>query len=710
MIKKVEMELEGGKVLSFETGRVAREAGGAVIVRLGDTMVLATATVSDVIRANLDFFPLIVDFEEKLYAAGKIPGGFFKREGRPTETAILTARRIDRPIRPLFPDGLRNDVQIVVTPLSVDQENSPDILAMIGASTALSISEIPWNGPVGSVRVGKIGDSFVLNPGPAQMQQSSVDLIVCGTKDAIMMIEAGGEEMSEEEIVSGIEFAHKWIKDIIKLQEDLVKAVGRKKHEFAIYAPDPKIEKFVSEKAEKKIVAAMGITDKNLQCEELDKIKREVKDDAEGCGDTGLKELVARRPNDIGTLVDEIEKRAVREMIVSKGKRPDGRGADEIRQISCEVGILPRAHGSAIFTRGGTQVLTVATLGAAGEAQRIEGYDAEEGKKRYMHHYNFPAFSVGEVRPLRGPGRREIGHGALAERALLPVIPGEDKFPYTIRLVSEVLGSNGSTSMASTCGSTLALLDAGIPIDASVAGISIGLVKEGSKEILLTDIQGMEDHHGDMDFKVAGTMKGITSVQVDLKIPGISFALIRQALEKAKKARVIILGKMNDAIAAPRSDLSPYAPRVIMLSIPQEKIGLVIGPGGKTIKKIIEETNAQIDIEDDGRVFITSSDKEALEIARKRIEQLTFEPKIGDVFYGRVTRIMNFGAFVEMVPGREGLVHISQLSDKRVNRVEDVAKVGDMMFIKLVEIDDMGRLNLSRTAVTPEDEKRAVKS
>lgn len=704
-IKKVEMDL-GGKILSLETGRVAREAGGSVIVRLGDTMVLATATVSDVVREDIDFFPLIVDFEEKLYAAGKIPGGFFRREGRPTESAILTARRVDRPIRPLFPDGLRNDVQIVVTPLSVDQENSPDVLAMIGASAALSISEIPWNGPIAAVRVGKIGGEFIVNPSTAQMQESSLDLVVAGTKDAIMMIEAGAEEVSEAEVLKGIEVAHKTIRDIIKLQEEMVKAAGKKKRDFVIYAPNKKINDLVWDKAEKRIAEAMAIADKNLQRDEIDKVKMEIEDGIKMGKDEEIREMLSKSPTDVKYIIGEIEKKTVRDMIVGKGRRPDGRGADEIRPISCEVGILPRAHGSAIFTRGGTQVLTVATLGAAGEEQRIEGLQPEESKKRYMHHYNFPAFSVGEVRPLRGPGRREIGHGALAERALLPVIPGEEKFPYTIRLVSEVLGSNGSTSMASTCGSTMALLDAGIPIEASVAGISIGLVKEGSKEVLLTDIQGLEDHDGDMDFKVAGTKQGITAIQVDLKIPGLSFDLINKALEKAKTARLSILKTMDDTLGKPRGDLSPYAPRVIMLTIPVDKIGLVIGPQGKNIKRLVEETGVQIDIEDDGRVFITSPDKEALEAARGKIEAMTYEPKIGEVFLGRVTRLMNFGAFVEIVPGKEGLVHISQLSDRRVGRVEDVVKVGDEIVVKLVEMDDQGRLNLSKKAVTKGEEER----
>ncbi len=703
------MNLGDGRILFLETGRVAREAGGSVIVRLGDTMVLATATASDIPRENIDFFPLLVDFEEKLYAAGKIPGGFFKREGRPTETAIITARRVDRPIRPLFPEGFRHDVQIVVTPLSVDQENPPDILAIIGASAALCISEIPFLGPIGAVRVGKAGEKFIVNPTTPQMEESSLDLVIVGTKDAIMMIEGSGEEVSEADIVKAIEFGHKTIKDIIKLQEELVATAGKKKRKFELYSPDSKIEKFVWDRAKKKVSAAMAITDKNAQRDEIDRIKKELENEIKSGDDKELKAILETKPFDVGNVVSSIEKKVVRDMILKDGKRADGRGADEIRPISCEVGVLPRAHGSAIFTRGGTQVLTVVTLGAAGEEQIIEGLEPEEWKKRYIHHYNFPAFSVGEVRPIRGPGRREIGHGALAERALLPVVPSEEKFPYTIRLVSEVLGSNGSTSMASTCGCTLALMDAGIPIDASVAGISIGLVKEDDKFVFLSDIQGIEDHDGDMDFKVAGTKAGITAIQVDLKIKGLSFDLIKKALDKAKSAREHILAKMDGAISAPRTELSQYAPRVITIMIPPDKIGLVIGPQGKMIKKIIEETGVQIDIEDDGRVFITSSDAVALEVAKKRIEDLTFEPKVGDLYLGRVTKIMSFGAFVEITPGKEGLLHISQISTTRIARVEDVLKVGDSVLVKLVEIDDLGRRNLSKKVITKEEEEKFKK-
>ncbi len=506
MIKKVELDLGGGKVLSLETGRLAREAAGSVIVRLGDTMVLATTVSSDTPRPGIDFFPLLVDFEEKLYAVGKIPGGFFKREGRPTEMAILTARRVDRPIRPLFPKGFRNDVQIVITPLSVDQDNPPDILAIIGASAALAVSDIPFQGPIAAARVAKVDGKFIIDPTMGEMQDSDMDLVVAGTDEAILMIECGSDEVSEKDVLEGIKAAHKKIKDIIKLQQKLAREVGKPKKEIQLYKPHQEIEKYVREKHAEKIKAAIYIADKNKQMDEIDKIKEEIEIGIKDGKDEELKKLAEECPFDINNVIGEIEKEVVRKMILEQKKRPDGRGFSDIREISCEVGVLPRAHGSAIFTRGQTQVLTVATLGALGEGQRLEGLSPEESK-RYMHHYNFPAFSVGEVRPMRGPGRREIGHGALAERGLLPVVPSEDKFPYTVRLVSEVLASNGSTSMASACGSTLALMDAGVKIKDPVAGISIGLVKEGKREILLSDIQGLEDHLGDMDFKVAGTKK-----------------------------------------------------------------------------------------------------------------------------------------------------------------------------------------------------------
>ena len=684
-----------GKTLSLETGRVAREAGGAVIVRLGDTMVLATATASELPKENVDFFPLTVDYEEKLYAAGKIPGGFFKREGRPTEKAILTSRLVDRPIRPLFPENFRNEVQIVVTPLSVDQDNAPDVLGMVGASAALTISEIPFMGPAGAVRVGKVGDKLIINPNSEQMEQSELDIVVAGTKDAVMMVEAGADEVSEEIILSAIELAHSRIKELIKLQEELAKLAGKPKMQPKLYESDKNIEKYIKDFASKKIAVALEITDREKQNDELKKIEQ---DAIENIKDEKLAALVKARPFDIKALIKSIEKKFVRDMIINKSVRPDGRKLDEIRNITCEVGLLPRAHGSAIFTRGTTQVMTVATLGAMGEEQRIEGLEPEESKKRYMHHYNFPAYSVGEVRPLRGPGRREIGHGALAERAILPVLPLEDKFPYTTRLVSEVLMSNGSTSMASTCGSTLALMDAGVPITAPVSGIAMGLIKEGDKVAILSDIQGIEDFLGDMDFKVAGTSKGITALQMDIKIKGISIEIMKKAIDQAKQGRAFILSKMTESLANPRQELSQFAPRVITMKVPIDKIGLVIGPGGKNIKRIIEETGVDVDIEDDGRVFITGSDVKGAEKAKSIIEGMTAEAEVGRTYLGKVTRIMNFGAFVEIMPGKEGLVHISQLADRRVAKVEDVVKVGDEIRVKVIEIDEQGRINLSKKA------------
>lgn len=706
MIKTVELNLGDGRKLSLETGRVAREAGGSVIVRLGDTVVLATATMAGTPRQGIDFFPLLVDFEEKLYAAGKIPGGFFKREGRPSEKSILNGRKVDRPIRPLFPEGFRNDVQIVVTPLSVDQENAYDTLGIIGASAALSISEIPFAGPIAGVRVAKVGDQFIVNPTTTQMKDSSLDLVIAGTKAAVSMIEAGADEISEADMMTAIGAGHEVIKQIIALQEELVAKAGQPKAKVAVHEIDERISKIIHEKEAGKIEAALKMTDKDRQNEAMAAIHEELKQIISE--DKELAEIITKHPNDIKTVIEEIEYDVMRHMILHDGKRLDGRGPKDIRPISGEIGVLPRTHGSAIFSRGQTQVLTIATLGSAGEEQRIEGLDLEETGKRYMHHYNFPAYSVGEVRPLRGPGRREIGHGALAEKALIPVIPSEENFPYTIRLVSEVLGSNGSTSMASTCGSTLALMDAGVKIAAPVAGISVGLISEGDKAVTITDIQGVEDHLGDMDFKVTGTRKGITAIQVDIKIKGLSMDLIGQALEQAKDGRNYILDKMEAVIGAPRQELSPYAPRVITMKIDPEKIGMVIGPGGKNIRRIIEETGVQMDIEDDGTVLITTNDAEAAKRAKAEVDAITFEPKVGDVFKSHVVRIMNFGAFCELPGGKDGLVHISQISDRRIARVEDVLKLDDEVIVKVVEIDDLGRINLTMKGVTDDDKAHAV--
>ncbi|MFA5875709.1 MAG: polyribonucleotide nucleotidyltransferase [Candidatus Margulisiibacteriota bacterium] len=704
-IKKLEIDLGEGKILSLETGRVARQAGGSVIVRLGDTMVLATATFAETQRPGINFMPLLVDYEEKLYAAGKIPGGFFKREGKPSERAILTARLIDRSIRPLFPTGLRNDVQVVITPLSVDQENPPDILAIIGASTALMLAGVPFAGPLGAVRIAKLGERLVADPMVDQMKESVLDLVVSGTGKKIVMIEAGAEQVSEEDVLKSCNLALAKIGEIVKFQRKFIDMVGAEKVAFKLYAPHAEIEKFVVAAAEDKIKKALTITDREKQMAEM-KIISDHLAEVSKTGDATLANLVKEYPFDIAEVMDNLEKKIMRDMVMRKGQRADGRKAEDIRPLHFEVGVLPRAHGSGIFTRGSTQVLTVVTLGSAGEEQILDGLSAEEETKRYMHHYNFPAFSVGEVRPLRGPGRREIGHGALAERALIPVLPDNLVFPYTIRLVSEVLSSNGSTSMASTCGSTLALMDAGIPIETPVTGISIGLITEGDKAVTLTDIQGLEDHLGDMDFKVAGSSRGITAIQLDVKIDGLTMEIVERTLTQAKVARLKILDEMLKIISAPRTDLSIYAPRITILKINPEKIGLVIGPGGKTIKKIIEETGAQIDIEDDGRVLITSNDPEGAKRAFDIISQMTMEINPGDVFFGKVVRLMAFGAFVEMVPGKDGLVHISQISPQRIARVEDAVKLGDEVWVKVMEIDDMGRYNLSMKAVTEEDKKK----
>ncbi len=708
--QKVELQIGASKTLTLETGRMAREADGSVVLRVADTMVLAAATASAQPREGINFFPLTVDFEEKLYAVGKIPGGFFKREGRPTEKAILNARKVDRPIRPLFPEGYYNDVQVVVTPLSFDQENPYDVLGIIAASAALSISQIPFRGPIGAARIGRVDGKFVLNPTMEDLRVSDLDLVIAGDKEKISMIEAGADEVSEQDVLSAIKIGHEFIKQVIDLQEQLVKKVGRPKVKVEECLVDERVKKVVVS-YKSKIEEAIKISDKDKQLELLSSIEEKIK--AEAQGKPELNEVLEKQPSDIKKAIEEIEYDFMRDMVLNSGKRIDGRGPSDIRPISCEVGVLPRAHGSAIFTRGQTQVLTVATLGSAGEKQLLEGLDLEETGKRYMHHYNFPAYSVGEVRPLRGPGRREIGHGALAEKALLPVIPPEDKFPYTIRLVSEVLGSNGSTSMASTCGSTLALMDAGVQISAPVAGISIGLITSdpdvsgaGKKWVTITDIQGVEDHLGDMDFKVTGTKKGITAIQLDVKIKGLTYEIIEKSLSQAKDGRLFILDKIAEAIAKPRAELSPYAPRVISFKVNPEKIGMVIGPGGKNIKKIVEETGVQIDIEDDGTVLITTADAEAAKVARKRIEDVTFEPKPGDVFKAPVVRIMAFGAFVELPGGKDGLVHISQLSERRVAKVEDVVKIGDEVIVKVGEIDDMGRINLTMKGVTEEDKKR----
>ncbi len=701
MVKTYTLDV-AGKELKIEIGKLAEQANGAVLISCGDTVVFVAATVSDKPREGIDFFPLSVDFEEKLYAVGKIPGGFIKREGRPTEKSILTSRLIDRPIRPLFPKGFRNDVQIVATALSVDPDIPPDVLAMIGSSVALSISDIPFYGPTGSVAVGYIDGQFVINPDSKQREESQLHLIVSGTKDAVMMVEAGAKEVSEEIMLDAIMYGHEIIKGIVELQEQIVKEVGKPKREVSLHIINEDIEKEVREYGCDKIKEAIYTADKQEREDNLDAVKEEI-----------IANFTEKYPDnleDIEETIYNITKEIVRSQIINEGVRPDGRGPKDIRNISCEVGLFQRTHGSGLFTRGQTQVLTVATLGALGDVQILDGLGTEESK-RYMHHYNMPPYSVGEARMLRGPGRREIGHGALAERALEPMIPPEEQFPYTIRLVSEVMSSNGSTSQASVCGSTLALLDAGVPIKRSVAGIAMGLIKDDATEkvVILSDIMGMEDFLGDMDFKVAGTERGITAIQMDIKIKGIDKPILEQALKQALEGRLFILSKMNEVISKPREQLSKYAPRILTITIHPDKIREVIGPGGKTINKIINDTGVKIDIEDDGRVFVASPDLEAAEKAIKKIEALTKDIEVGEVFLGKVTKTTQFGAFVELVPGKEGLVHISKLALERVAKVEDVVNVGDEIMVKVTDIDKQGRINLSRKVLLKEkgkDKKR----
>ena len=689
----------GGRRLSLEVGKVAQQANGSVLVRYGDTVVLVTACMSKEPREGIDFFPLLVDYEERLYAVGKIPGGFIKREGRPSEAATISARMIDRPLRPLFPDGFRHDVQIVCTVLSVEQDNDPDITALIGASAALAISDIPFNEPIGAVKVGRIDGEFVVCPTLSQSEESDLNFTIAGSKNAILMVEAGADEVPEDVILGAITFGHKAVTEVVNLIEQLVSKCGKPKREVPFYEPNADVKSRVIELTREEVSSALRIADKLTREERLEDIKAQtIQKLADDFGED-LHSLEI----DVSAVLKEVAKEELRKMITEEGVRIDGRKCSEIRKIWCEVGLLPRVHGTGLFTRGQTQVLTNATLGAIGDEQLIDGLGDEESK-RFMHHYNFPPYSVGEVRPIRGPGRREIGHGALAERALYPVIPDEVEFPYTIRLVSEVLESNGSTSQASVCGSTLALMDAGVPIKSPVAGIAMGLVKENEKIAILSDIMGIEDALGDMDFKVAGTAKGITALQMDIKIHGIAGDIMEKALAQAKEGRMFILGKMLETIKAPREELSPYAPRIITMSIDPDKIRDVIGPGGKVIRHIIDETGVKIDIEDDGRVFIASQDGEAGEKAKKMIEDLTADVEVGRVYVGTVTRTTSFGAFVEILPGKEGLVHISQLAHSRVAKVEDVVNVGDSITVKVTEIDSLGRINLSRKETLPRDD------
>lgn len=685
-----------GRELTLEAGRMAKQAHGSVLVKYGDTYVLVTATVSKQPREGIDFFPLLVDYEERLYSVGKIPGGFIKRETRPGEKAILAARLIDRPLRPLFPKGFRNDVQVVATVLSVDQDNSPEIAAMIGASAALTISKIPFAGPIAGVAVGKVNGQLVINPTQAQADESELYLVVAGTKDAIMMVEARANEVPEAEMIEALLFGHETIKEIVALQEEMRAAIGEEKMEFEAHVPEAELQEAVEAFAKDKLEQAVRNANKQEREANMALAEAEILEH--------FQDVFPEREKEVREVVHSTLKQIVRDMIVNHNERPDGRRADEIRPISCEVGVLPRVHGSGLFTRGQTQVLSIVTLGAMSEVQILDDLTDDENK-RYMHHYNFPPYSVGETRPIRGPSRRDIGHGALGEKALLPMIPSEEEFPYAIRVVSEVLESNGSSSQASICGSTLALMDAGVPIKRPVAGIAMGLVCEDTNIAILSDIQGIEDALGDMDFKVAGTEKGITALQMDIKISGVDADILQRAMEQARRGRFFILDKMLAVLPQPRPELSPYAPRMLTLTVPVDKIKDVIGPGGKVINKIIAETGVKIDIEDDGRIFIAAVDTEAGERAKQMIEDITAEVEVGRIYQGRVTRVEKYGVFVEVLPGKEGLVHISQLDNAHVARTEDVCQLGDIIPVKVTEIDRMGRINLSRKEALKEEAK-----
>ena len=679
----------GGKTLTVETGKVARQAHGSAMVRLGDTVILATAVEAKDIDEERDWFPLFVDYREKAYAAGKIPGGFFKREGRPSEKETVSARLIDRTLRPLFAEGYSKEVQIMVLVLSSDQENDADALGLIGASTALSISPIPFHHPVGAVRIGRLNGELVTNPTFSELEQSDMDLVVAGTREFVNMMEGECREVSEGDLLSALQFGHEKIKQIVGLQEELKAKLGKPKPEVEIPPENPELVEAVTALGLEKIREANRAVDKLDRQEKLNALL-----------DSVMLELLERFPETerkIKTIIEDLEKKDMRQMILEEGKRIDGRGVSEVRPITCEVGILPRTHGSAVFTRGQTQSLTVATLGTKIDEQRVDDLEGESTKS-YMLHYNFPPFSVGEIKPIRGPGRREIGHGALAERAIQPVIPNDEAFPYTVRIVSDILESNGSSSMAAVCGGTLSLMDAGVPIKAPVAGIAMGLVKGEDRHAILTDILGVEDHLGDMDFKVTGTRQGITAFQMDVKIAGVNLTLMEQALKEAKEARLHVLDMMEQTIAEPRAELSAYAPRIIIIKVKPEKIGAIIGPGGKMIRSIIEESGAKIDIEDDGSVFIASVDQKAGELAQQLILKLIEEPEVGKEYLGKVRRITPFGAFVEILPNQDGLVHISELENRRVNKVEDVLSLGDEVKVKIIGIDPEGKIRLSRKA------------
>jgi len=682
----------GGKLLELEIGKVCELTNGQVTLRYGDTVVNVTACASDSPREDIDFFPLSCDYEERMYAAGKIPGGYIKREGRPSEKAILSSRLIDRPIRPLFPKGYHNDVQVVATVMSVDPDCSPEVVAMIGSSVALSISDIPFEGPTASVLVGRVEGNFVINPSKEQRDQSDMHMVVSGTKEAIMMVEAGANEIKEEDALEAIMFAHEEIKKLVEFIEEITAEIGKKKQEVVLYKIPEEIDDAVRSYASDKMKQAIKTPDKMERLENMDLVEAETKE--------YFSEIYPENKKDIAASLYDITKEQVRTMILDDKIRPDNRKANEIRPIFSETGFLPRTHGSGLFKRGQTQVLSVATLAPVSESQNIDGI-GDEVEKRYMHHYNFPPYSVGEARPMRSPGRREIGHGALAERALVPVLPSVEEFPYAIRVVSDVLSSNGSTSQGSVCGSTLALMDAGVPIKRPVSGIAMGLIERveenGESTIeILSDIQGMEDFLGDMDFKVAGTTEGITAIQMDIKVHGLSREILKNALDQAREGRLYIMDQMMEEISEPRKDLSPYAPRIITMQIDPEKIRIVIGPGGKTINRIVQETGVKIDIDDTGLIYVAAPDLETAKLGVHEIELLTKDVEPGEIYEGTVVRIMPFGAFIEILPGKEGLLHISKMSKERVEKVEDVMNVGDVVKVKVTEIDSQNRINLTR--------------
>lgn len=692
MEKSFRMEL-AGRPLIVETGKMAKQASGAVLVRYGETVVLVTSTASKEAREGMDFFPLTVDYEEKMYAVGKMPGGFLRREGRPGNSAILNARLIDRPIRPLFDKRCRNDIHVMATVLSVDYDNAPELCGILGASASLGISDIPWDGPIAGVRVGRVDGKFVINPTQEQLKVSTLNITVAGSETAILMVEGGAQEAPEEDVLDAIMFGHETIKELVAFQKKIIEEVGKLKRILIFPEIPEEIKTAIYAYAERPLKEAIFNPDKLTREAHMEEVRKEA--------EAHFKEIYPENGSDIAECLNHLTKEIVRHMISVDKIRPDGRALDEIRPISCEVGLLPRVHGSALFTRGQTQALTITTLAPMSETQIIDDL-TQETEKRYIHQYNFPSYSVGETKSSRGPGRREIGHGALAERALIPVIPTVEEFPYAIRVVSEILESNGSSSQASVCGSTMSLMNAGVPIKAPVAGIAMGLVNEGEHFTVLTDIQGMEDALGDMDFKVAGTAKGITAIQMDIKIHGLSREILLAALQQAQKGRMFILGKMAECIDKPAEHLSPYAPKIITLTIPVDRIRDVIGSGGKIINKIISETGVKMDVEEDGHVYIATPDEEAAQRAKKWVEELTHEVQVGETYLGKVTRLMKFGVFVEILPGKEGMVHVSQLATRRVEKPEDVVHEGDEIMVKVTEIDDKGRINLSRKALLQE--------